>query len=377
MIETKPICPDCGQALASRLVKNLAIEACSKCGGILLDPHEVTAYVNAAIPKSQVPIPPINLNHKVIKTFLHTTNAVCPRDATKFEIINYSYDSNILLERCPQCEVVWVRQHQIMPLAQYMKGNPLLKELGKAFVEDYKENHSSDQIIRGPYWVHLTTMPMPVNDEADNLETPYVVIAIVVLNCLVFICQILLGSNVPMNLFAFKMGSVFTEWSFFTLFTHQFMHANVLHLLSNLWILWIFGDNVETRLGHIKFLLFYLLSGAVAALGFSLFLPQTQASMVGASGAIAATLGAYLKLYPKQKVTVLFWNSLYKWTVWKYLIFWIGIQLASWILEIASQEGTHIAYGAHVIGFVFGLSVVYLLSKLRGGLIHQEDVSVK
>jgi len=154
-----------------------------------------------------------------------------------------------------------------------------------------------------------------------------------------------------------------------TLFTSMFMHGGWGHLLGNLLYLWIFGNNIEDRFGHLRFLLFYLLCGVAAALAQALPDTASQVPMVGASGAISGVLGAYLLLFPQARVLVVIPIGLYPYTVrlpaLVVLGFWFLLQLVSQLASEPGQGG--IAFRAHIGGFVAGMALlpVFLLSRRR------------
>ena len=157
-----------------------------------------------------------------------------------------------------------------------------------------------------------------------------------------------------------------------TLLSSQFLHGGWLHLLGNLLYLWIFGNNVEDRMGRAGFLLFYLTGGAVAGLAQVAIDPQSQIPTIGASGAIAATLGAYLVFFPGAKVTSLvflgFFYQLVRVPAAFVLVLWFVLQLLDGIGSLGVSQGGGIAFFAHIGGFVFGALVAWLLTLLaRGG----------
>jgi hypothetical protein len=154
-----------------------------------------------------------------------------------------------------------------------------------------------------------------------------------------------------------------------TVLTSMFLHGGWLHLAGNMWYLWIFGDNVEDRLGHSRFLLFYLLAGIVAASLHCVFNPASQLPTVGASGAIAGVLGAYLVAFPHARVVTLvplfpFFQVLALPAV-LVLGLWILMQFFSGALSLGSGTGGGVAWWAHIGGFVFGLVVMRLLGGSR------------
>jgi membrane associated rhomboid family serine protease len=148
------------------------------------------------------------------------------------------------------------------------------------------------------------------------------------------------------------------------LVTSMFLHGSWLHLIGNLWFLWIFGNNVEDSMGHLRFVVFYGLTGVVAALAHVAVEPSSTAPMVGASGAISAVMGAYLLLYPRARVHTLFWFLFFARVVplpaWIILGYWFVIQLAS-----LGVGGGGVAYAAHVGGFVAGLVLIRIFSNPR------------
>jgi membrane associated rhomboid family serine protease len=146
-----------------------------------------------------------------------------------------------------------------------------------------------------------------------------------------------------------------------TLFTSMFLHGSWMHLIGNLWFLWIFGNNVEDSMGHGRYLLFYLLAGLVAAGSHVVSDPASPLPMVGASGAISAIMGAYLVLYPRARVHTLFFLVIlirvFPLPAWFFLGYWFLLQLASSSVQVQGGGGG-VAFLAHVGGFMAGLVLV-------------------
>lgn len=154
------------------------------------------------------------------------------------------------------------------------------------------------------------------------------------------------------------------EW--LTIFSSMFMHANIAHLAGNMLYLWVFGDNVEDRLGHIPYLLFYLLAGLGASAAHIYSDPSSTVPTLGASGAIAGVLGAYIVLFPHARVTTLiplgFFIDIRPVPAWLLLGFWFVLQVLS--QGIGSQVGGQgVAYMAHIGGFLVGVLLIYLFPK--------------
>jgi membrane associated rhomboid family serine protease len=153
-----------------------------------------------------------------------------------------------------------------------------------------------------------------------------------------------------------------------TLVTYQFLHGGWLHILGNLLFLWIFGNNIEDRLGRGGFLLFYLSAGVVAGLAQVMIDPTSSIPTIGASGAIAGTLGAYLVLFPRARITSLvflgFFYQLIDVPAVIVLLFWIALQIIDGIASLGLTEAGGVAFFAHIGGFVFGAGVAWLLTRV-------------
>ena len=176
---------------------------------------------------------------------------------------------------------------------------------------------------------------------------------------------------VPAELTAAWGRGDFLSGESLTLLSSQFLHGGWLHLLGNLLYLWIFGNNVEDRMGRLGFLLFYLTGGVLAALAQVAIDPQSPIPTIGASGAIAATLGAYLVFYPGARVTSLvflgFFYQLVRIPAAIVLVLWFGLQLIDGIGSLGATQSGGIAFFAHIGGFVFGAVVAWVLNALGAG----------
>jgi membrane associated rhomboid family serine protease len=153
-----------------------------------------------------------------------------------------------------------------------------------------------------------------------------------------------------------------------TLITHMFLHSGWVHFLSNMWILYIFGDNVEGRLGHVRYLIFFIAGGVIAGLAQVLIAPNSSIPSIGASGAIAAVLGAYLVLFPHARVVTLVPILFFFWFIdipaIFYLGFWFISQLFSGLISLPTAgEVGGVAFWAHIGGFVYGVFIHRLFLK--------------
>ena len=208
---------------------------------------------------------------------------------------------------------------------------------------------------------------IPLRDVIPSRTTPYITVTIIVLNALAWLFEISLPQD-DLNQFLYVYGVVPAQFSAATLVTSMFLHGSWMHVIGNMWYLWIFGDNVEDRLGHAWFIVFYLVCGIIAALGQIAVDPTSSLPTIGASGAIAGVMGAYFVLYPRSRVLTLvpliLWWEIFELPAIVLLGFWFLFQLFN-AGEIAVTAGAHagggVAFMAHVAGFVFGGVVVLAL----------------
>ncbi|MHB9035208.1 MAG: rhomboid family intramembrane serine protease [Armatimonadota bacterium] len=231
---------------------------------------------------------------------------------------------------------------------------------------------------------------IPLADDNPTRTRPYVVYVLIVLNVLVYLYDrigavgpfgrlwdwsmipnfVVSGMPITKTISVVANGvprvleitytGLHPRW--LTIFSSMFMHASILHIGGNMLYLWIFGNNIEDCLGHAKFLFFYLVCGVLAALGHMMLNIHSDVPTVGASGAIAGVLGAYLVLYPKQDIRTLIFLGFF-WTFVEVpalivLGVWFVLQLSG--LTGSSAAGGGVAYGAHVGGFIAGIALIML-----------------
>ena len=221
---------------------------------------------------------------------------------------------------------------------------------------------------------------IPLRDDTPRFSTPYVTYFLIALNTLVFLYELSLGQR-TLNELVYIFGVVPTRVealmhgveganpgvALVPILTSMFLHASWLHLIGNMWVLFIFGDNIEDYLGHFKYLLFYLLSGIAAALLHIAFNSHSSIPSVGASGAIAGVMGAYFVLYPRAKVLtivpLIIFFTFWWLPAWIVLGYWILVQFlsgAATAIAYSNQTAGGIAFWAHVGGFAAGILMIKL-----------------
>ena len=234
------------------------------------------------------------------------------------------------------------------------------------------------------------------DDNSDRTITPFVNYAIIGLNILVFVLLQGLGSNDAFN-YAFSLvpkeittgvditgvqviHSSLGESAavrhyptplpvYFNFLSSMFMHGGFAHIFGNMLFLWVFGDNLENLIGHIRFAIFYIVCGIAAALAQIIMGPQSVIPMLGASGAISGVLGGYLVLFPSRRVRALIFNFLTEVPAFVALGLWIVYQVIVGYLTPADTGG--VAYAAHIGGFIAGVVLIKLFALGRSGQVRQ------
>jgi hypothetical protein len=227
---------------------------------------------------------------------------------------------------------------------------------------------------------------IPIRDDTPRFSTPYVTYFLIALNTLIFLFEWSIGLQntgdlnalifqfgvVPRNVTALLSGSGHIDpvGALLPLFTCMFLHGSWLHVIGNMWFLWIFGDNIEDYLGHFRYLIFYLVSGIAASILQIALNPASPVPTVGASGAIAGVMGAYLILYPKARVLtivpLIIFFTFWWLPAWVFLGYWFVLEFLSGTataITVTSANSGGIAFWAHVGGFVAGVLLIKLMSE--------------
>ena len=210
----------------------------------------------------------------------------------------------------------------------------------------------------------------PLRDTQRSFSFPFVTIALIVVNMLAFLFELSLGPYLR-DRFLMVYGLVPERASLVTMFTSMFLHGGWMHVLGNMWFLWIFGDNVEDALGHAKYLLFYLLCGLAAAFTQIFFEPLSRVPTIGASGAIAGVMGAYMVKFPSSRILTLvfifFFITTFEVPAVFMLAYWFLIQFFNGVGSIGYSQVSAggVAWFAHVGGFLCGIALIYLMGTRR------------
>jgi len=221
---------------------------------------------------------------------------------------------------------------------------------------------------------------IPLRDTNPRSSFPWITLGIILANCLVFFREAvaspaalnsLMGTYalIPARTTGFFTGvPVPASEAIFPFFTSMFLHGGWMHLIGNMWFLWIFGDNVEDRIGHLGYLLLYLLSGLAGSVAHVLSSSESVVPTVGASGAIAGVMGAYLITFPRARILTLipfFFLFIRELPAYVILLYWLVLQFFSGAASLATADATQggVAWFAHIGGFALGIPLMLLLRR--------------
>ena len=214
-------------------------------------------------------------------------------------------------------------------------------------------------------------MFFPYKDDNPRVLFPFVTFGIITLNVLIFLGQFWISGNDPDigKSLVYMYGFVPAEFNPLTIFTSMFMHGGFAHIIGNMWFLYIFGDNVESILGHVKYFMFYLACGIGAALAQFFVEPASQIPMIGASGAVAGVLGAYMIRFPKARVHVLAVIIIFITTfvvpAQIVLGLWFLMQLSGGLGSLGVDTTGGVAWFAHIGGFIIGVTSLKYFQNFR------------
>ena len=219
---------------------------------------------------------------------------------------------------------------------------------------------------------------IPLRDTQPSFTFPFVTVAIIVLNVFAFLYEFMMDPY-ELNFFLAHYGVIPTRFQWMDVLTSIFLHGGWMHLIGNMWFLWIYGDNVEDILGHSQYLIFYLLCGLAATMVHVLFNGDSRVPTIGASGAIAGVMGAYVVKFPHSKITTLVPVFVFITTMeipaYVILLYWFVIQFFSGVGSVGhshlSQGG--VAWFAHIGGFLAGIALI-LVMRTQERFSHRPDM---
>jgi len=229
---------------------------------------------------------------------------------------------------------------------------------------------------------------IPIRDNIPSRTYPIVTVSLIVANGLAFLFEVSLGESlerflftyglVPAKYFSMSDGDIWNlPARFAPIFTSMFLHGGWFHIIGNMLYLWIFGDNVEDRMGHWKFLLFYLLCGVASAYAHLYTNSTSQIPTIGASGAVSGVMGAYMLLYPRARIMMLvfifFFITVVAVPAVTFLVFWVLLQFLSGMFTSFIGQTGGVAWWAHIGGFACGVTLVWLFRKREHRPVYPDE----
>ena len=214
-------------------------------------------------------------------------------------------------------------------------------------------------------------MLFPYKDDNPRILVPYVTYVIISINVLIFVFQLNMGmvSSAAEREFIYRFGFIPANFSIITVFTSMFLHGGISHIMGNMWFLWVFGDNVEGVLGHVKFAVFYIICGLAATMSQLFVDPSSTIPMVGASGAIAGVLGMYMIRFPHARVHVfafiIIFFTTFRIPAMFVLGFWFFNQLTNGLGSLGFDATGGVAWFAHIGGFISGVMLNQAFKHIR------------
>ncbi len=371
-------CPFCNTILKKTDYKGIEIDKCPMCKGTWFDNNELELFVDYIYQEyPDLPNQKFNFNKEIINPYNNLEFLKkCPRCLIELEKINYFSDSNIIIDKCKKCNGIWLDAEEESKIAIYNKGNPIARELGHQVLTQNKEEKDLEDIAdafkemkktNAFVWKKFSPIIIfPIKDNLKSSVIPYITFIIILLNLLVFIMQFF---NNNAKLFFINFGLIPLEITnnknYYTFITSIFIHGNFFHLLGNMFFLWLFGDNVEDKLGHIKYLIFYLFIGILTGILYYLFNIYSKYIAIGASGAISGIMGVYYVLYPHSKVKTLIFNKLVDIPSFIFLGIWFILQILLLLFFLAIGMKSPVLYLSHISGFCFGfIYIKYIFHKI-------------
>ncbi len=343
-------CPQCKFVLDTGTHKGIELDTCPICYGIWFDSHEVLRYLNRLVQDPDF--------HKSLKRDKPprgplTEAGFCPKCNQLLEF-NYIGKSALHFQKCVNCGGIWLDRRNLQPLAQWSasaSAHEMMPLYGRV-------KNSSFDIGRGSFVAGLLGL---FADDNPVRNFPWATLVLVLVNTIIFIGSLAFKEAaralylIPSELYKAP----------YTIITSMFMHADIFHLFGNMYCLWVFGDNIEDRLGKVKYLLLYLGSGICADIVYIITTTSPTIPTLGASGAVSGIMGAYLALYPGARINIndmIFFRPIeYSLPAWFYIgVLFFGLQILWAWLDIPG-----VAWFAHLGGIATGFVTLLVLRRFN------------
>lgn len=350
-------CPACSNSMMRIKVWAYSIQTCHDCAGIWIEQDNFGDFVRALALSEDTPADVVQFFKRRDVVSLHTIQEkekVCPKCSKKLRKFNYSYDSNVILDKCPDCGGIWADNGEVERVATYIKGDPRANAVGEGIAELSKRDHPDADFLPGYNRVGGVGIVVPWADDTERERFPLVTILIIALCSVVFLGHIYLDSAGFLD--SFESGAEHSNGPEF--FSWAYLSSGPLFFAFNMLFLWLFGDNVEDKFSRLGYLIFFFCSAILAGLTYSLFEGDLLVTTVAVSGAVAGVMGAYFIFYPSARLKVFVFYDTMEVPALLFLGLWFLLQLLSPFLFKGSGF-LNTAWLANIVGFIFGIAVAY------------------
>lgn len=320
----------------------IQIDACPVCSGAWFDAGELDDLADDDGDES----PEATLHRGVVGAEPTQGTRMCPHGHGPMGEHHLPGRLSTPVDRCATCHGLWLDGDE-------------RRKLAKATTKEGQQTDRERWVRRGALYAAQVITQVPVEVENPHRGTPWVVYSLLALLLGMYLMQI--AGQVDHHYYGVVAGRLLRQWDLDTLFTHQFFHVSWLHLLGNAYFLYTFGDNIEHLFGRKRFVAFFLGAGITGGITHVMLTHATALAMIGASGAIAGVLAAYLWSFPRQKLFHVIGVIPLRLPVWAYLVFWVGFNL---FMGVATDNES-VAWFSHLGGFMFGAFVAPLILHQR------------
>lgn len=358
-------CPACADKLAEVRSQTTVVDICVRCRGIWFDKGEFANFLRGLTKHKDTSLA---ISSQAKSPLLKDSpdkdkkDRLCPRCHQVMRIY-YIYDFDAILDQCPQCQGVWTDRAEVPKIAGYgIEDSPLKNTIEGSMIRDQSVKDLIDlsKTTRWPTiltWFFLPKIILPLTDLNPRRKEPYMTKLIIIFCSFVFVGQMAFAPRTESLLDQF--GLVPANFLSVGLFTSMFLHADFLHLISNMFFLWLFGDNVEDKFSPLGYVILFVYCGLSASLLHSLMHYGEMTPVIGASGAVSGIMGAYMFFYPHAKIKTFFLYRIVYVPAFVWLGTWFLAQLFFGVLY-TSEEFGNIAWSAHIGGFLFGALAAYV-----------------
>lgn len=360
-------CPCCKGLLIEQAIGDINFYSCTNCYGVWIPKGKLDLLLNFFVKRVEQAKDRSDTEKTKIKVVdLHKEAKLkCPVCDIQMFKFNYAYDSNVIIDRCLTCSGIYTDKGEVNKIAEYLKKGENQEQIAKIVFKDMSNKEIAKkefEDLQGALVSMALGFALPLADENPTVKKPVFTISIIAVNALVLLLGFLFVKDYKTYYYTFGLVPLVLMQGkrLFSLLAHLFIHGGLLHLAGNMLFLWIFGDNVEDKLGHIKFILLFLFYGIIASLGHVVLNSSSSIPLVGSSGAIAGIMGSYFFFWPRAKLKILVYGKRRTRIIpaFYFFIFWIILQI---FLSIRSPLFGTVSWQAHIIGFLVGVFTAWIL----------------